>query len=366
MSSAIASKSEVAGRIPWALVARAGLLLTIIVFLFQLPFFVAGRGDQVAQELTQMLFVGLWLLLATAFTRTIPLSTLVSFWFVGLYPVVALSVLVGQPLANAFGVDNPIVYAVWVPLTEEALKALPILLFFYLAARRGTWQPSASDGLLLGCAAGSGFAFHEDAMFDRVGGGGWGTAAPWSYFFPTLAQGSGGVILSHTGWTALVGLAIGLAFLYRDRRWTWVLPLAAYTLVAFDHMISNYYSNGGASGLPALLYSLDLNGVLPVLALLGGIAVALVLERRILTAATARDTWFPPIPLARFVASVGGPTSWPAIIRWQGFLEYVRYRRALHFAVARRRADPLPSTASDDMVRTAFIRGREAGLAPAT
>ncbi|HEU5439994.1 MAG TPA: PrsW family glutamic-type intramembrane protease [Ktedonobacterales bacterium] len=366
MSTAIASWTSAARRIPWGLVARVGLLLTVLVFVLQLPFFVAGRAEQVTQELAQMLYVFLWMLLATSWTRTVPLSMLVSFWFVGLYPVVALSVMVGQPVAAALGLDSPMVYAFWVPLTEEALKALPILLFFAFAARRGTWQHAASDGLLLGCAVGSGFAFHEDAMFRRIGGDGWSAAAPWSYFFPTLGQGVEPV-LSHTGWTALVGLAIGFAFLYRRRRWVWLLPLGAYVIVALDHMISNYTSgSAGTSGLTAMLYALDLNGLLPVLALLGGLLAALVLEHRALRQAASRDRWFPPIRLAGFGATVGAPTTWPAIIRWQGFLDYVRYRRALYYAVWQRLAHMPASEATDDMVRTVFLRGREAGLARAT
>ncbi|HEU5440263.1 MAG TPA: hypothetical protein VFU88_13315, partial [Ktedonobacterales bacterium] len=80
MATAILSRTSVR-RIPWALIGRIGLALSVVTFAFQLPFFLSPGLSTVLSELSQMLQLFAVLLLATVFTRTVRISTLVSFWF---------------------------------------------------------------------------------------------------------------------------------------------------------------------------------------------------------------------------------------------------------------------------------------------
>lgn len=359
-----ASVTGWARRVPWTLISRVGLAFTALVFIFQLPFFFAPGTDTVLPELEQLLFTFAWLLLVTAFTRTVSLLTLVAFWFFGVYPAIALALLVAEPVVRSAGVGSPLVADVWVPLTEEAIKVLPLVLFFVLAARRNQGQPSASDGLLLGFAVGAGFAFHEDVMFARIGGDGWGSAAPWSTLFPSMHLVGTGASLGHPGWVALMGLSLGLASLYRDRHWSRALPAVTFVLVVLDHMASN--AAGGeefpGSSLLSALYPLEIHGWLLVYILAGGVVAAVALDWRILRWAARRDAWFPSIPLNGFLQQVGLPATWPSIVRWQAFGEYLRDRRALYYAIWRWQRSRVPAQVPDAMVRLVFSRGLEAGL----
>jgi hypothetical protein len=256
-----------------------------------------------------------------------------------------------------------------VPFTEELIKALPVALYLGLMARRQGWKMAASDGLLIGFVVGAGFAFHEDAMARRVSGSGW-LAFPWSIFFPTLAPSrspyhSPQIILGHAGWTALVGLALGLAFLYRRYRTAWLLPFLGLGLVILDHGLSNYYSNLGRHAAPALislLRDLLLRGRLVIICLLLGIVVAVVLDWRILRWAAGRDRFFRAMSLSALLAELHLPLSWPRLLRLQAMCEYLRRRRAAYYALWTWRPISPNTEQADHMVTTLFSLGIDAGL----
>jgi RsiW-degrading membrane proteinase PrsW (M82 family) len=328
------------GSLPWPLIGLIGLFLSLLIFLFQLPFFFSPGLLKAGANLLEHLYVLAWLLVVTAFNRTLPLRTLVVFWFMGLYPVLSLAVLAGLPVAALFGGNSGFLADVWAPVVEEVIKALPVALYLWLVARRNRWQTAATDGLLLGFAVGAGFAFHEDALAARVSGSGW-AASIWSPLLPTV-QASGSlfqgaqITLGHAGWTALVGLALGLAFLYRRYRRAWLMPLVALGLVILDHGLSNYIGDLGRHSAPFLvdaLYALLLRGQLAMIVLLGGIAAVIVLELRMLRWASARDRLFPAIPLSALLRELRWPLSWTGLYHLQEIAEYLRSRRAAHYTL---------------------------------
>jgi RsiW-degrading membrane proteinase PrsW (M82 family) len=326
--------------LPWSLIGLIGLLLTGLIFLFQLPFFFSPGLPKAGANLLEHLYVLAWLLVATAFNRTVPLRTLVAFWFIGLYPVLSLAVLAGLPVAALFGGNSGFLADAWAPVAEELIKALPVALYLWLVARRNSWQTAATDGLLLGFAVGAGFAFHEDALAGRVSGSGW-VASIWSLLLPTIeASGSlfqgAQLTLGHAGWTALVGLALGLAFLYRSYRRAWLMPLAALGLAILDHGLSNYIGDLGRHTAPFLvsaLYALLLRGQLAVIVLLGGTVATIVLEQRMLRWAAARDRLFPAAPLSSLLRELRWPPSWVGLYHLQEMGEYLRSRRAAHYTL---------------------------------
>jgi RsiW-degrading membrane proteinase PrsW (M82 family) len=355
--------------LPWSLIGLIGLLLSLVIFLFQLRFFFSPGLPKAGANLLEHLYVLAWLLVATAFNRTLPVRTLVVFWFVGLYPALSLAVLAGLPVAALFGGNSGFLADVWAPVFEEVIKALPVALYLWLVARRNRWQTAATDGLLLGFAVGAGFAFHEDALAARVSGSGW-LASIWSPLLPTIeASGSlfqgAQLTLGHAGWTALVGLALGLAFLYRKYRRAWLMPLVAFGLVILDHGLSNYIGDLGRHSAPLLvsaLYALLLRGQLVVIVLLGGIAAALVLEQRMLHWASARDRHFPAIPLSVLRRGLHWPLSWAGLYHLQEVGEYLRSRRAAYYTLWVWRHGGADAERGAEMAATLSTLGLDAGL----
>lgn len=320
----------------WPLVWRVAAAATLLIFLWQWPFFLGdGFGGfdlgRVWGYAVHHLYVLAWMLLVTSFTRTLPLRTLAAFWFVGVFPVMALILLITRPI-DALLSGGDLASSFLGPLLEDLIKPLPVLAFFAYRVWRRNWQLSASDGLLLGFMVGAGTAFHEDAAYDRVWGDGF-DGSTWGILLPTLGSSRSALLPGHDTLTALVGLALGLAFLYRRYRYAWVLPLAVWLIVVAEHITGNLADISGALPLPAEIIRRLLFGgqALPALLLIG-IVVAVLLESRILRSIGRRDPLFPAIPLRDFVAILQQRTTgW--LRRIQAMRVYVRQRRSLYYTV---------------------------------
>ena len=193
-------------------------------------------------------------MLLTTLTRTISVSTVLAFWLVGVYAVFTATLLVGQLIIPLTG-NTTAFSAIVASITEETIKVAPVAGFLFMVVRRNRWQTSASDGLLLGYVVGAGFAFHEDVIKRVTSGSGW-TATSWSALFPTLLYQSGRPTLGHDGWTALVGVALGVATLLRHHRRARLLPLAALAIVIADHGTAT-----GLDGRAAIFLRLFVRGM---------------------------------------------------------------------------------------------------------
>jgi RsiW-degrading membrane proteinase PrsW (M82 family) len=326
----------------WAnVLLTVGLLICSVVFLSQLPFFMRAGAGTFLTNVWYHVYVLVWLLVITALGRTLPLRLLATAFFVGLFLSMAVALAIGFPLARMVGTDTRLFDVVLVPVLEESTKSLPILLLFWFLARRGTWQPSMTDGLLLGFLVGAGFALHEDAMYGRVVGSGFDGA--FGMIFPTISnyhiRGTGQLFhFYHAEWTALLGLALGAAFFFRQRlQFSWCLPVAALGVIWLDHGRVNYMIGEGSSGwIFAVLTTLDMNGRLPVYLLLGGIVAAVAIEVTLLHRIRREEGLFTGIPVTTLLSGLqaGGVAGLRHI---QAAREYIRARRAVHYALWRTR-----------------------------
>ncbi len=223
-----------------SLLLHGGLVLAAAVFLWQIPYFARGSGEALLLNLWYHFYVLAWLLVITAIGRTLPLRVLATAFFVGLFVSITAALGIGYPLGDILGKTNRLFDSVLVPILEESVKGLPILLFFWFVARRGSWQPSMTDGLLLGFLIGAGFAVYEDALYRRTFGSGFGVS-DLTFILPTvdnyrLIGGGRQFGFYHAQWTALLGLSIGAAFFFRRRfRLSWLIPVAAFGVVVLDH-----------------------------------------------------------------------------------------------------------------------------------
>ncbi|MGZ8481160.1 MAG: PrsW family glutamic-type intramembrane protease [Candidatus Limnocylindria bacterium] len=356
MSTAISTTLSDPSRRSW--IWRVAAAVTLLIFLWQWDFFLGNTfGGLVPERVwgyaVHHAYILAWLLLVTSFTRTVPLRTLATFWFVGVFPVMALTLLVTEPINDLFA-GGQLSSALFGPLWEDLIKPLPVFALFAYRAWRGGWQMSATDGLLLGFVVGAGFAFHEDAGYNRVWGDGWD--APWGLLFPTLGSSRSALLPGHDVLTALVGLAIGFAFLYRRYRFAWVLPLAAWLIVVAEHITGNLADISGALPLPAeIIRGLLFGGqALPAL-LLSGIAVTVFLELRILRSIERQDPLFPPIASRDLLKALQQRTT-AGLRGLQAKRVYARQRRSLYYTVWTRAMRP-------EALATAAARVYELGRA---
>jgi hypothetical protein len=301
----------------------AFLWLTVILFTLQLPFFFQAGIVETTSNLVYHFFVITWLVALFWKRFTLSPITAFKFWFVGIYPVLLVSVLAAMPLAWMFGVDNAFVAGIWVPFTEEAAKILPVFLYLWYLNRTNRWQFSLSDGLLLGFVVGFGFTFHEDAMRHGVFASGW-FASPVNLLLPFINCHGSTLKLGHAGWTGLLGMATAFAFLIQGRKYARIIPLVVYLIVVLDHARCNMPAGFVSDALDSMMG----HGSVVVLLFLIAVAVAFVLEGRVMAEQARRDWLFADVPLAK--EWMTGSIMFK-LHMLRNIIDYRRLRRAVHY-----------------------------------
>lgn len=210
----------------------------------------------------------LTVLLATIVTRTVSWRTAAYALSLGMALAVPATILAGHVLGAA-GVSVSEGAGSWfvVPVLEEALKLVPVLLIAVLHRRRSGDSLNPSDWLLAGCAAGAGFAMIENAALTgsspavlrdmalqygpHIGGlfvvpGAWGAAGFVGHAAATgIAAGSIGVALALRRQRTPAG-STPLARLKRIPGPWWTVAAAACAWVTLEHALANLYVNTGA------------------------------------------------------------------------------------------------------------------------
>lgn len=188
------------------------------------------------------------LILLSLPARTLGWQPVAGAALVGFLAVPALARVIGVPIVESLGVDSLLATAFWVPLTEEALKTLPVLVLVLVAVRSRTARPAAVDIAVVGAASGAGFSLLEDLQYGRSLGES-GSLPPLSWVFPTIDEvhGYGGtqIAAGHAIWTALIALGLGITVLYRRRtRLAWAALPVAFVIVVAEHALLNAGSDG--------------------------------------------------------------------------------------------------------------------------
>ncbi len=265
----------------WKMATTISTALAVVLFFVMLPsLFGAGIGSLIKIAFYQAWTLGL-LLLVTARVRSISVGTVARYWLAGLFTVAMVTYLVNDLLA---GLASP--SSVWItPILEELLKAAPLALAVGLG-RRAWRHPGVSDLLILGFAVGAGYAFHEEALWER------GAASGFDFnlglFVPSIFQEDGHFVVGQAVWTAVIGLAVGLFILHRRQRGAVVVVAVAVLAVVGDHMSVN-----DAESSLAIARQLLFNGKLLGLIFVAAVVAAVNLDRARLGAISARDHLFP-------------------------------------------------------------------------
>jgi len=229
--------------------------------------------------------------------RTIGWRAFIGAWLTGFLGVTALARLVGTPVVDKLGTSSILATAVWVPITEEILKLLPVALVLVMAMRRRSARPAVLDIVLLAAFTGAGFNSYESATLGR---GAFSLLANpiLSLIIPGLGKASvNGWTVVQTGHlvhTALITLGVAFALFYpRQFARRWVVPTAAIVAVLLEHCSQNAIATGHLNEIVGKLsIVLTLGGRLTTLMLIGGVGYVAMREWRATGRGLQPDTWF--------------------------------------------------------------------------
>jgi RsiW-degrading membrane proteinase PrsW (M82 family) len=247
---------------------------------------------------------------AVGSVRTLGWRAFLGAGLTGFLAVPAIAALIGRPVVNHLGTNSGLATAGWAPLTEEALKALPVVLIASLAVRRRASRPSAADLLLLGLWTGAGFALFENAVYGR-GGANWSAAPLASLLVPsgttTALYGRPGMLVSgHMIHTGLIALGIAITLMYKGVRWRrWALPAAFLVALAEHAAVNGLLLTSGSPRWAKLLAAATLHGWLSIVLFIGGSTAIVVYEWRNATRRAQRGSGQPPAWLILSRSEIG-------------------------------------------------------------
>jgi len=174
------------------------------------------------------------MILITSATRTIALDQMATFYCLGgaMLSLVWLGdygFTILQPDGNAVSRN------LFTPFFEESMKLAPVVVYLWRQRSARLRSTGASDVMLLAAASGAGFGLVEDAFIQHH----YGLWHPVSWL-PTTAILGGGLTVGHQTWTALAGVTLGLALLWRPRRpLGYLLGASGFLWSMLDHFRNN-------------------------------------------------------------------------------------------------------------------------------
>jgi len=279
------------------LVSTVALAISGLIAIASLPRITKAAGMHV---FVLDLFAQLWTLailwIAAAPVRTLGWRAFVGVGLTGFLGLTALARLIGAPIVEKMGASSMLATAVWVPVTEELLKLLPVVLVLMMAMRRARTRPSVLDVTLLGAWAGAGFNVFENATLGR-GGFSLFTNPILSLVFPSegkgMAFGWTVVQTGHLVHTSLIALGIAFPLFYpRQFARRWVVPVVAIGAVIVEHCSQNAIVTGRLNEIIAKLSIIvTLGGRLTSVLLIGGVAYVMLREWRVVGRTLDLEEW---------------------------------------------------------------------------
>jgi len=192
-----------------------------------------GHAGLVALRSSVCFLVGI--ILITSATRTIRLNQMATFYCLG-GAMMSVVWLVDYVFTSFQPDGHAVSRNLFTPLLEESMKLAPVAVYLWRNRRSRAWSMGASDVLLLAAASGAGFGLVEDAFIQQH----FGVWHPVSWL-PTTAILGTGLTIGHQSWTALAGVALGLALLWRPRvPLGYLLGASGFLWSMLDHFRNNF------------------------------------------------------------------------------------------------------------------------------
>ncbi len=175
------------------------------------------------------------MILITSATRTIRLNQMPTFYCLG-GAMMSVVWLVDHVFTILQPDGNAVSRKLFTPFLEESMKFAPVAVYLWRQRRARVWSMGASDVLLLAAASGAGFGLVEDAFIQHH----FGVWHPVSWL-PTTAILGTGLTIGHQSWTALAGVTLGLALLWRPRApLGYLLGASGFLWSMLDHFRNNF------------------------------------------------------------------------------------------------------------------------------
>jgi RsiW-degrading membrane proteinase PrsW (M82 family) len=280
------------------MISNGGLAISAVALLASLPRLTQSAGVQTFLiDLLAQLWTIAVLTVVAGPVRTLGWRAFAGVALTGFLAITGLARFVGRPLIENLGASNLFAVAVWVPVTEELVKLIPVGIVLALALRRTDARPSALDAMLLGAWTGAGFAVYENAALGRGSFSLW-TNPVLSLVVPSTGKGTAfGWPVMQTGHlvhTALIALAVAFAVLYGRRiRRAWIAAAVAIGAVLLEHCSQNAMAAGDLNEIVAkATLVLTLGGWLTSTLLVAGVAYVMAFEWRIVGGAFRPVDWF--------------------------------------------------------------------------
>lgn len=222
---------------PLGAIGVVGLAVSLLCFVIEFRYLVSVGNEP--GVLVRNMAYGVWtiglLMLATLALRTLRIRHVVRYWLFGFFPAIAAVLIVEAVIPVD---DGNLRTALIVPILEELLKAVPLVVLMLLARAKRIAEPAITDFAVVGFAIGAGFGLHEDGLWERDIAGGFDSSF-WGRLFPNFLD-DNPFVVAHPGWTALIGLGLGFMWHFRHRRAAWLIGLAPFLVAVADHMSINY------------------------------------------------------------------------------------------------------------------------------
>ena len=222
-------------------------LAAIVGVIYILIKYISGGAESFWIEAWFMLEI----LVITMITRTVSAKYGLFIYTQGLVIGAGFTLLVGS-LVNLVGfeVSGGFFGAVFMPIIEEVAKFLPVLIAAYLTIKRNKTIFNISDFLLLSVMSGAGFSMLEKYFWEGINFSfTYGPHLGDTYFFSDAlgVNMSGETVgyIGHAAATGFAGMGLGLGFYLKKRftaakTWWWIVPLATFGWVTFEHIIYNF------------------------------------------------------------------------------------------------------------------------------
>lgn len=315
----------------WQIAALTVSLLLVVFALIRIP----GNDWGLRFEHSWYhLFVVGWFCLLSYRWRTVGTWETVRFWITGFFPVALVSYLLAEPLEWLIGTGN-LQTGFWVPLVEEVVKVLPLLLWATLMRPRHR-HGTLTDFWILGFAIGAGFSFHEDALYGRLVASGFHDGLTGT-LFPMMLTGSQNVI-THAGWTAIAGFGVGLFAMYRTRVWSYPVAATFLAFAVLDHAAINWRGTGAE-----FLRTVVADGRTGEMLLLLTVVAAVGHDWYALRWASRRDNLFPDPTVRDDLRALGSATIADRLGLLAARQRYRRFRNAAFADLYRVRSTGQPA-----------------------